>query len=397
VRILTVGNRYPPWSTGGYEVVWSASVRALRSAGHEVRVLTTLSDPSDRRGGPSEDVHRDLRWYWRDHEFPATGFRAAAVLERHNGAVLDRHLREHAADVVVWWAMGGMSLSLIERVRRAGIPAVGLVGDEWMIYGPTVDGWISRWRGWPRPAAQLAARLTGVPTRLDLDRAGSWLFNSRYLLTGAREAGWRLPRAAILPPGIDPQAFYPREAGSWRWRLLYSGRLDRRKGIETAIEGLSRLSAEATLTVTGDGDDRYRSELRSLAAELGVGARVRFDRSEHGAMPEVYAAADAVVFPVIWREPWGLVPLEAMAAGRPVVASRAGGGPAEYLVDGHNCLQFEPGDAAGLADALRQLGGDSQLRQALVAAGRTTALRFTERTFHAGLERELRSVAGTGD
>ena len=62
--------------------------------------------------------------------------------------------------------------------------------------------------------------------------------------------------------------------------------------------------------------------------------------------PAAYAAADAVLFPVSWEEPWGLVPLEAMAVGRPVLASRAGGGPAEYLRAGENCLH-SPDDAAG--------------------------------------------------
>jgi glycosyltransferase involved in cell wall biosynthesis len=339
------------------------------------------------------NVHRELRWYWRDHDFPRIGLTETIALERANVAVLRRHLREHGPDVVVWWAMGGMSLSLIELVRRAGLPAVGVVGDEWMVYGPRVDAWSRRWGGWWRPAANLGEALAGVPARVDLDRAARWLFNSRYLLAGARAQGWRLPRAGILAPGVDLQRFRERPAGHWRWRLLYSGRLDRRKGISTAIEALVQLPAEAALTVSGDGDDGYRSELASLAASLGVEDRVRFGSSDHDQMPDVYARADAVVFPVTWREPWGLVPLEAMASGRPVIASRAGGGPAEYLQDGHNCLQFQPGDAASLAAALRRLGADEPLRERLVAAGRDTAERFSEHAFHQRLEHELRAAA----
>jgi glycosyltransferase involved in cell wall biosynthesis len=316
------------------------------------------------------------------------------ALERANASILDRHLREYAPDVVAWWAMGGMSLSLIERVRRAGRPALGVVGDEWMSYGPRVDAWLRRWNGWRRPTAKVAEALAGVPTRVDLDQAARWLFNSNYLLAGARDYGWKLPRAAILAPGVDLERFRDRAAGPWGWRLLYCGRLDRRKGISTAVEALAQLPAEATLTVTGEGDDAHRSELASLATSLAVADRLRFGRSEHDQMPDVYARADAVVFPVTWREPWGLVPLEAMASGRPVVASRAGGGPAEYLEDGHNCLQFEAGNAGALAAALRRLGSDRQLRESLVGAGRETAARFSEHAFHEGLERELRGAAG---
>src|SRR5579859_5741559 len=141
MRILSVGNRYPPWSTGGYEVVWSRTAAWLQADGHEVRVLTTRPDPSDHAitGPPRGEVHRELEWYWRDHEFRRLGIAATAALERRNGAVLAKHMRAFSPDVVMWAAMGGMSLSLIERVRRLGVPAVGLVGDDWMVYGTRVD------------------------------------------------------------------------------------------------------------------------------------------------------------------------------------------------------------------------------------------------------------------
>jgi glycosyltransferase involved in cell wall biosynthesis len=120
-----------------------------------------------------------------------------------------------------------------------------------------------------------------------------------------------------------------------------------------------------------------------------MSTRVRFQSSPPEDVPDAYAAADAVVFPVRWQEPWGLVPLEAMAVGRPVVASSAGGGAAEYLHDEHNCLQFAPGDATALAAALRRLAADPELRDRLIAAGHETAARFTARAFNESLEREL--------
>jgi glycosyltransferase involved in cell wall biosynthesis len=110
VRMLTVGNMYPPDHYGGYELMWRSAVRHLRRGGHEVRVLTTdyqLPDAEDPEEDP--DVHRELRWYWRDHEFPPIGAFARLRLERHNARVLDRHLRRFALNVVNWWAMGGMS------------------------------------------------------------------------------------------------------------------------------------------------------------------------------------------------------------------------------------------------------------------------------------------------
>jgi len=391
VRILTVGNRYPPWSTGGYEVVWQASVAWLRDAGHEVRVLTTVPDPSDRPS-PAQPVgvHRELRWYWRNHAFPKLSLFRTAELERANAATFARQVHELRPHAVVWWALGGMSLSLLEQARRAGIPAIGLVGDDWMIYGPSVDQWTRRWRGWLRPAAGLAERRTGVPTCLDLNAAAHWLFNARHLLSSVREAGWPLPDASVLPPGVDLAHFASSPAPAWRWRLLYCGRLDPRKGVATAIEALPHLPAEAELRIHGDGDGTYRAELEALARRLRVLERVHFGRSDYASVPAVYADADVALFPVRWREPWGLVPLEAMAVGRPVVASRAGGGPDEYLKGDENCVRFEPGDAPGLAAAVGRLAADPGLRERLIAGGKATVARYPAAAFHQGIEAALR-------
>lgn len=394
MRILAISNRYPPWSIGGHERVAAGGVEALRESGHQVRVLTTVPDPSDRPsdGPPPADTRRELQWYWRDHDFPPLGLSATVALERANAAVLAQNLEELDPDAALWWAMGGMSLSLLEQVRRAGVPALGAVGDDWMVYGPQVDRWTKLWRGRRGVAAPLAERVAGVPGRVDLDAAAHWMFNSRYTLTTARQTGLKLAGATVAHPGVDLELFRSRRPESWGWRLLYCGRVDPRKGIATAIEALAGLPPSAGLTIHGDGDRRHLAELKKLSARLSISERVRFQSSPPNRVPAEYAAADAVVFPVRWREPWGLVPLEAMAVGRPVVASSAGGGAAEYLRNDYNCLQFPPGDATALAAALRRLAADSELRERLIAGGSETAARFSARTFHEALERELARV-----
>ncbi len=388
MRILAVANRYPPWSIGGYEAIAAGTVEALRRDGHRVRVLTTVPDASDRSvTTPSvPDVHRELRWYWRDHEFPPLGLRETLRLERANAAVLARHLEQLDPDVVMWWAMGGMSLSLFEQVRRAGVPAVGVVGDDWMTYAPAVDSWTSRFARRRRPAASFAERITGVPAIVDLSIAARWVFISEHVRSRARTLG---VDGVVAYPGVDPIRFSARPSQSWRWRLLYCGRIDPRKGIQTAIDALTQLPSDATLTIDGDGDRRHAEELSSLAARLGLADRVHFRCSAAEAVPGSYAAADAVVFPVLWEEPWGLVPLEAMASGRPVLATLAGGGAAEYLRDEQNCLQFPPNDAAALAAALRRFAEDAELRTRMAEAGVQTAARFTSQAFHEAVEREL--------
>jgi glycosyltransferase involved in cell wall biosynthesis len=395
VRVLSVGSMYPPHDLGGgYEMTWRSAVRHLRERGHAVRVLTTdFHSPAPPPEDEDEDVHRELRWYWRDHAFPRTGWRERVALERHNAAVLERHLDEHRADVVNWWAMGGMSLSLVERVRRRGLPAVGVVGDEWMVWGPRMDAWQKPLRGRPRLAA-LAERASGVPGKVRLGGAATWLFNSEHTRRAATGAGWELPRSAVAHPGIDHALFRPAPPGDWGWRLLYVGRFDPRKGVDTAVEALALLPPQATLTLQGSGDPGYLRSLRDRVGELGLGARVRFASEPRAALGGLYAAHDVVLFPVRWEEPWGLVPLEAMAVGRPVVASGTGGS-AEYLRDGDNCVVFEPRDsAASLAAAVERLGSDAGLRERLRAAGLRTAAPFTELAYDEAIERAIVTAAG---
>jgi glycosyltransferase involved in cell wall biosynthesis len=174
--------------------------------------------------------------------------------------------------------------------------------------------------------------------------------------------------------GIQTDEFPPRQetAPPWRWRLLYVGRIDPRKGVDTAIRVLASCPPEAVLHVVGRGDDRHLRDLGDLASELGVSDRVSFGIAERSELAGVYASADVLVFPSKWEEPFGLVPLEAMSCGTPVVATTVGGA-AEFLAPETNCLAFASDDVEGLVVALRRLAGDPLLRQKLVNAGRVTA------------------------
>lgn len=383
---------YPPHDLGGgYEITWRSSVLHLRARGHDVRILTTdyRAAGLDLGHELDEDVHRELRWYWRDHMFPRHSLRERIAIERHNGSVLERHLHAIEADAVAWWAMGGMSIALIERVRRAGLPAVGVVGDEWLRWGPRADAWLRPMRTRPR-LGRMAERATGLPATIDFGGA-TWLFNSAAM----RDCSPPVPHSAVAHPGIDGDLFRPAAPEPWRWRLLYLGRLDERKGVHLAIEALRDLPDEATLTIQGSGDAAYTQRLRERAAAPELRGRVAFANEPRERLPSLYAAADAVLFPVQWDEPWGLVPLEAMAVGRPVVAT-ATGGSREYLGDAVNCLVYRPIDSpSALATAVRRLGADPALRAHLRENGFETAMRHTESSYNQAIERALeQEIAG---
>jgi glycosyltransferase involved in cell wall biosynthesis len=287
-----------------------------------------------------------------------------------------------------------MSLGLIERARRAGIPGVFFVLDYWPRYGPRHDLWLRMWSRYSRAAA-VAERITGLPTRLDLASAGRWVFCSQATLEDTLQTGLRIADPVILPPGIERSyavALREHEPPEWRWRMLYIGRVVEQKGVRTAIEALALLPDEAGLVILGEGDEPYRRELEGLARALGVADRVEFKpprpREE---LHDIYRASDIVVFPVQWAEPWGLVPLEAMALGRLVVATGTGGS-GDFLVDRQNSLLFKPGEAAALAEAVNVLAGDPNLRAQLRAGGFETAAQHSEDEFNRRAIEELQAT-----
>lgn len=389
MRVLTVGNMYPPHHQGGYELVWEAAVTDLRAHGHDVVVLTTDHLEPGVGTADGADVHRDLRWYWRDHAWPAFSLRERVRLERHNAAVFDALVGVFAPDVVAWWSMGGMSLSLLDRAARRRLPAVAFVHDDWLLYAPRQDRWLAT------PA--LVRRLAGLPVATDLGPAAEWVFVSEHTRGRAvTHAGWTLSRTAVAPSGIDEAFLNAAPERPWEGRLLTVGRLDDRKGVDLAVSALASLPATTTLTVAGTGEEAVAAALRRQAHDLGVHDRVAFCGAVPRAdLPALYAAHDVTLFPVRWEEPRGLVPLESMGIGRPVVAT-ARGGTSEYLRDGDNALVVPPDDSGALAAAVARIAGDPALRGRLRAGGLDTAPRHTESRFHDAVRAALARAVASG-
>ena len=309
------------------------------------------------------------------------------MLERHNARVLAHQIDDFRPDAVCWWAMGGMSLSLIDQGRRGGLPGVGVVGDAWMVYGPERDAW-TRAALRLRRLGRLVTLPLGCPAPPDL-AAVRWLFNSEAIRADSRRSALSFGPSELAFPGVDTDLFHARRPRDWTWDLLHVGRLDERKGVDTAIEALALLPPEARLRIVGAGDEAYLADLQALCDRKGLTSRVAFDRLPRERVPAAYDEADALLFPVRWEEPWGLVPLEAMTVGTPVVASGTGGS-AEYLRNEENALVVgrDPTPAA-VADAVRRLASDPPLRDRLRNGGHQTAARFTERGYNDQIEAAL--------
>ena len=125
----------------------------------------------------------------------------------------------------------------------------------------------------------------------------------------------------------------------------------------------------AKLLIVGDGPQK--PELKQLAQTLGLAERVRFhDPVPHDALPALYGAVDAGVFPSIGDEAFGITIAEAMSCAKPVIASHIGGIP-EVVGSEESCgLLVPPGDVTALARAMRRLANDTALRTRLGIAAR---------------------------
>jgi Glycosyltransferase len=188
--------------------------------------------------------------------------------------------------------------------------------------------------------------------------------------------GARRTRLRIIPAGVDTERFQPSGPTDHRGglrRILAAGRMVERKGYDAAISALRRVPGAELVIAAGPDPDRlgrdpeYR-RLRKLADRQGVADRVEFLGSvEHDRMPALIRSADVVAC-VPWYEPFGIVPLEAMACGVPVVAS-AVGGFLDTVVDGATGRHVQPRRPERLATALRELLDDPFRRDGYGVAG----------------------------
>ena len=200
------------------------------------------------------------------------------------------------------------------------------------------------------------------------------------------EAAARFPapvirgRFEVVPNGVEVERFAdpgtPARGLPDGRRLLWVSRLDPQKGFPILLRAFERLASELDdlcLVVAGDGRDRIALELLSDRDRERV---VMLGTVPHDDLPPLFAAANAFAAPATGHESFGVVLVEAMAAGVPVVATDIPG-YREVVRDDVDGLLVPPGDAGALAGALARVLGDPQLAARLAAAGPERAAAYS--------------------
>lgn len=228
------------------------------------------------------------------------------------------------------------------------------------------------------PRSALLKILGGRLERWGASEADALIAITRRLAELVMADGVPPERVHLVPPGVQP-ALFARAAADGdlladlpRPRVLYLGRFHAQKQVDVLVRAASLLP-EAQVVLVGDGNERHALEL--LSKRLGVSERVHFRGFvPHDQIPGVLRGADVLALPSRYEE-LGVVMLEAMHAGVPVVAS-ATGGIVDVVEHEINGLLVPPGDHEALAMALRRVLTDSNLADSLAAAGRQRVTRY---------------------
>lgn len=369
LRALYCTDTYPP-QVNGVSVVTALSVEGLRRRGWDVTVI------SPRYPDGLTDVFRGA-----EHEgtsrgdaviasVPMPGYpdiRLAAPWRNTVRRVMDRvrpDIVHSATEFMIGW-MGQR-----EAIRR-GIAAVSSYHTDFSRYTeaygvPRLRGTVQRYlaRFHQRSARVFTPGTVAVAEleALGVHRAALW---GRGVDLTLFDPGHR-DRSTINLPGVTDDTVL----------FLHVGRLAAEKGVERILEafrlarGLLPEGVWTHLIIAGDGP--ARPALRAMAS-----ADVTFlgNLDRRAVLPTLYASADAFLF-ASHTETLGLVILEAMASGLPVIAAPAGG-VADHLRDDENGIAYPPGDVAAMAAAIVHVATRPELARRLGAEGRRTAERLS--------------------
>lgn len=232
-------------------------------------------------------------------------------------------------------------------LQRTGTPCPRIASLPACLFGHYVDGCGSRRPSKVRENFQRLASNRRVLSEIQTVTVSQYVKETMVTLGYPSENLHVVLSPAPLLPSDPPSL--PQEGPP---RLLFVGRLVPEKGVDWLLRAVAALDCPMHLDIAGAGD--HEAALRKQVDTLGLQDAVTFHGWTDGpALAALFKSARAVVVPSVWHEPAGLVPLEAAAWGRPVVASRVGGLP-EYAHSSFSVL-VPPNDDPALTDALRRL------------------------------------------
>jgi glycosyltransferase involved in cell wall biosynthesis len=376
VNVVVVSGIWPP-DVGGPASHAPQVASFLQARGHDVVVVTTASAPPSRAPFPVHWVSRSL---------------PKGVVHVRTGLEVAR--RAARADVVYTTGMFGRSAAGAMLARRPYV--VKLTADpafERARRRGIVGGNVDQFQEAP---ARPKVRMLRLARDAELRGAAHVFTPSSYL--GELAVSWGVPpeRVSVLPnpapelPDGESRDVVRASFGMHRLTLAFAGRLTAQKSLGLALHAVSEVDG-VDLLIAGEGDER--APLEAAVAKLGLAERVRFlGPIARDRVIDLFRAADAAILSSSW-ENFPHTVVESLAAGTPVIATRAGG-VAEVVLDEVNGLLVPAGDAEALGAAVRRFVGDAELRERLRAAAVPSVAGYAPGRVFGRLEATLLEVAG---
>ncbi|SJZ37495.1 Glycosyltransferase involved in cell wall bisynthesis [Marinactinospora thermotolerans DSM 45154] len=346
---------------GGQNVHVAELARVLGADGHDVTVYTRRTDPHQPEtvefapgarvrhvpAGPAREIAKDDLV----HHMPEFAAWLAAEWAGERPDIVHAH----------FWMSGTAALEAAERVDVPVVQTFHALGTVKRRFQGARD---------TSPSGRVEAEKS-VARRVDMVIA-----TSSAEVRELRSWGVAPVALSVVPCGVDLDRFTPEGPAAPRGerpRLLSLGRLVERKGVETIVRALPGVPDAELVIAGGPAEDELHTDaeamrLRAIAEKIGVAERVRFiGRVSREDVPALLRSADVSVN-VPWYEPFGIAPVEAMACGVPVVASRVGG-HLDTMIHDVTGLLVPPRDPAVLARRLRRLLADPVRMESYGIAG----------------------------
>lgn len=368
LKVVHVPRRFAADYWGGTESVVLSYCQELQRLGHDQSIFTTQAlDPTPHSQIQGVDIHRYSYFY----PYLGLGQAQKDLLDRKGGNLFSWSLG--------WslWRQPKLNLIHLHTGKRLGGIARWVAQRRRIPYVLSLHGGV-----YDVPGAEAASWTEPTQGHWEWGRLLGWLVGSRRVLDDASlvlclgqkeqqllQQQHPRTRVEVFPNGVDAARFGQGDRQTWRDRcqlgeddrlLLCVGRIDPQKNQALALQILARLPQNYHLLLLGAcTNDGYLQQLRGLTSELGLNQRVH---GWHGAsgqeLVDAYHGCDLFLLPSL-HEPFGIVVLEAWAAGKAVIAS-AVGGLLDLVEDGRHGWLFPPGNLEAALRLIEQAAANPE-------------------------------------
>lgn len=352
---------------GGYELLCANVVEQLKRLGHEVFVLTSTHGVFAPQ--PENGILRGLRLYAPFSRAAKMERGARKTTYRHNRAVATKHLKEFCPDIVFVWSQLRLTTGAAIAAQDLGIPVAFTMNDDHLkSHAPTPPTSLRK-----AVRCLLDATWDRTITLRDLDLTHTACISDQ-LKQSLLAQDIPIPNAEVIYQGIPLEDFPLKktELGALHQpiRLCYAGQLHEYKGVHLALSALDQLQqkhpGKYQLKIVGTGPEAYLHRLHKQVQSQGLSSQVEFEgHVNRSRISQYYQESDLLLVTSLWEEPFGLTHLEAMASGTPVISTFRGG-MKEFLIDGENCLIFDPDRPDHLASQIETLVDHEPLRTQII-------------------------------